>query len=112
MDLHETAVVVPGVEGAARIFAGQTQACALTKDGRVRCWGSNTQGELGIGKQSSDERAGDVKGIAGVADVCMASMHACARTEGGALYCWGGNVAGQVGDGTEERRLLPTRIQP
>ena len=111
MDLHKTVIDVAGLEPAVRIAAGQTQACALSKEGRVRCWGSNSQGELGVGKQSTDERAGEVKGISGVADVCAASMHACARTEAGGLYCWGGNVAGQVGDGTEERRLAPTRIK-
>jgi alpha-tubulin suppressor-like RCC1 family protein len=111
LDLHKAAIEVPGVDGAARIVAGQTQACALKTDGSVRCWGSNTQGELGIGKQSTDERAADVKGLTGVADLCMASMHACARTEAGAVYCWGGNVAGQIGDGSEQRRLLPTRLK-
>jgi alpha-tubulin suppressor-like RCC1 family protein len=110
MDLHKAPVEVTGLGAVARVIAGQTQACAILEDGSVRCWGSNTQGELAAGKLSTDERPTVARGLAGIADVCVASMHACAKTEGGAVYCWGGNVAGQVGDGSEARRLTPTAV--
>ncbi len=37
----------PGVNATA-LTAGAAFACALRTDGQIVCWGSNTEGELGI----------------------------------------------------------------
>lgn len=47
---------------ATRITAGYAHACALLDDGTVRCWGSNTAGQLGVG--DTDDR-GDEPGELG-----------------------------------------------
>ncbi len=50
---------VVGLDGAAALVcAGQGSSCAALSDGRVRCWGANSEGELGDG--STDERASPV----------------------------------------------------
>jgi len=41
--------VVAGVADAVSIVASDHSTCALRKDGRVLCWGSNTNGTLGDG---------------------------------------------------------------
>jgi alpha-tubulin suppressor-like RCC1 family protein len=84
--------------------------CAIVDEGALRCWGSNTDGELGRGVQSPTELPAPVVGISGVEDVALGADHACARTAGGDTYCWGSNANGQLGDGTKERRLKPTRV--
>ena len=40
---------VPQVTQAVELVVGFWHACALTEDGRVWCWGGNTEGELGRG---------------------------------------------------------------
>ena len=34
---------------APKIAAGHMHACALLKDGSVKCWGNNAGGQLGLG---------------------------------------------------------------
>lgn len=107
---HKKLVTVPGVGGVARLIAGEASTCALLSDGSVRCWGSNGEGELGLGTRSSDERPAHVTALAAVADVCLASAHGCALTKQNKLLCWGSNAFGQIGDGTKERRPTPTPV--
>lgn len=110
MDSHATAVDVPGLGSVKKLSAGETQTCALDANGSVTCWGNNSEGELGIGKTSSDERPTKMTGLSNVVEVCLASIHGCARTAGSDVYCWGTNTSGQLGDGTKEPRYAPTRV--
>ncbi|MDF2696817.1 MAG: regulator of chromosome condensation, partial [Labilithrix sp.] len=107
---HKKPVAVPGISGAVRIIAGEASTCALLGDGSVRCWGSNGEGELGLGMRSSDERPAKVTALSDVAHVCLASAHGCALTKQNQLLCWGSNAFGQLGDGTKERRPAPTPV--
>lgn len=110
IDPHKQLVTVPGVGGVARLVAGEASTCALLADGAVRCWGSNGEGELGLGTRSSDERPASVTALTAVEDVCLASAHGCALTKQSKLLCWGSNAFGQIGDGTKERRPAPTPV--
>ncbi len=110
MDSHATAVDVPGLGSVKKLSAGETQTCALDASGGVTCWGNNSEGELGIGKTSSDERPTKVSGLSNVVELCLASIHGCARTSGNDVLCWGTNTSGQLGDGTKEPRYAPTRV--
>ena len=101
---------VPGVAGAKKLVAGEASTCALLVDGTVRCWGSNGEGELGLGTRSQEEAPTRVGALEGVAQLCLASTHACALTSQGKLLCWGSNAFGQLGDGTKERRSVPTPV--
>lgn len=48
--LEETAPAVTApIDGAIGITAGGFQSCAFMADGRLRCWGSNQYGNLGVG---------------------------------------------------------------
>jgi alpha-tubulin suppressor-like RCC1 family protein len=107
---HDKPVALIGLPPIARLAAGESQACAVLADGSVRCWGHNSDGELGIGRVSDSERPSPVKLNGRVRELCMASLHACASTEDGKVYCWGDNSGGQLGDGTEDARTLPTEV--
>jgi alpha-tubulin suppressor-like RCC1 family protein len=93
-----------------KLFAGESAMCALLADGSARCWGSNGEGELGLGKKSSDERPSKVASVPDIAGMCLATSHGCALTKNKAILCWGANAAGQLGDGTNEKKLEPTRV--
>jgi alpha-tubulin suppressor-like RCC1 family protein len=107
---HKKPVAVPGISGVAKLVAGEASTCALLGDGSVRCWGSNGEGELGLGTRSPDERPARVTSLSDVEHICLASAHGCALTKGGKLLCWGSNAFGQLGDGTKERRSSPTPV--
>jgi len=93
--------LVAGVEGAVEIGAGERFACALAGTGEVYCWGSNSQGQLGIADNAGSSAAQRVRFRAAVAEpsviltgvdkLAVGRSHACARvasTHG--LVCWGG----------------------
>lgn len=109
-EMHKTPVTVPGVSAAVRLFAGESAMCALLADGSARCWGSNAEGELGLGKRSSDERPTKVASVPDIAGICLATSHGCALTKGKAIFCWGANADGQLGDGTKDKKLEPARV--
>lgn len=110
MDSHRKLVTVPGITGVVKITAGEASTCALLSDGSVRCWGSNGEGELGLGTRSPDERPAHVTALSDVEQLCLASAHGCALTKQSKLLCWGSNAFGQLGDGTKERRSAPTPV--
>lgn len=111
MDIHASPTEVPGLSGIDKLAAGETQVCARRADHTILCWGGNSQGELGIGTTSTEERPTALTGLKDVEDMCLASIHGCAKTRQGEVYCWGSNGAGQLGDGTREPRLTPTRVK-
>lgn len=90
--------VVPGLaSGVLRIGTGARHACALRSNGNVRCWGSNTLGEIGDGSTTTRRGPTDVVGLAaGVTALSVGRFHACAVLEG-AVRCWGANVGAQLG---------------
>ncbi|HMV65209.1 MAG TPA: hypothetical protein PKA64_00065, partial [Myxococcota bacterium] len=98
----------PGVT-ARRIDAGYHHTCALLTDGRIKCWGYNGYGQLGIGNTS---QIGDGAGEMGAAlaaidlgsrrfalDFAVGGDHTCALLDTGDVKCWGRNNAGQLGQG-------------
>ncbi len=107
---HKKPVTVAGIKGAENIFAGEASTCVVLGDGSVKCWGSNGDGELGLGSRSPDERPSVLTGLGEVQHVCLASSHGCALTKEKKLLCWGSNAFGQLGDGTKERRPSPNPV--
>jgi alpha-tubulin suppressor-like RCC1 family protein len=97
--------------GTASIQAGAVFSCALTTSGAVKCWGSNSNGELGDGTQTTQFAPVDVAGLSsGVTDLSVGWNHACAVTSTGGIQCWGANGGWQLGDGTQSNRSTPVNV--
>ncbi|APV51521.1 hypothetical protein BWI17_18600 [Betaproteobacteria bacterium GR16-43] len=94
----------------ASLMAGDNHTCALTTTGTVRCWGQNTNGQLGLGASSTTPTLtpADVPGLTGVVALAAGTSHTCALDGAGALKCWGQGSA--VGDGTTTNRPSPTSV--
>lgn len=82
-----------------RLAAGGWHTCALLKDGCVKCWGDNSDGQLGDGTRYQRSTVVDVAALAGVTAVAAGGLHTCALTSAGGVKCWGEGWDGQLGRG-------------
>lgn len=97
--------------GAIGIAAGSSHTCALTDVGGVRCWGSNSRGQLADGTTTDSPVSVAVSGLgSGIVAIAARSDHTCALATGGGVWCWGANYAGQLGDGTTTDSLVPVAV--
>lgn len=83
------------------ISAGEEFALALMDDGTVWAWGSNADGELGIGSRDIEHHPVpvQVQGLYNVKAVSSGSRYALALKGDGTVWMWGNNEFGQRGDG-------------
>jgi len=106
--------VVPGLQGpvqqvaAGRFGNGHASVCAIDASSQVRCWGSNTHGELGDGSPTASTRSPGAA-IAGLdADsLDAAGLQTCATAGNGEVRCWGYNAFGSIGDGVGGHASVP-----
>lgn len=90
------------------IAAGITHTCAIVAK-ELWCWGSNSNGELGVGNNSDSATPKKVSLPSPVTQVSGGYLFTCAVAADGA-YCWGRNNAGQLGDGTKNDSNVPVRV--
>ncbi len=95
-----TPVTVSGVTDAIEIAAGSDHSCALRTGGRVVCWGSNTDGQLGNGSTTNRTAPVNVSGLTDAVHIAAGGSHTCAIRASGAVVCWGRNRDGELGNGS------------
>ncbi len=87
--------------GQSTIGAGVMFACALTRQGRVACWGYNAERRCGV-SASDDLDVTEPRLVPGVEDgvsIAVGPSHACVLRRVGSVVCWGDNSYGALGRG-------------
>ncbi|TWW77365.1 putative E3 ubiquitin-protein ligase HERC3 [Takifugu flavidus] len=93
-------VPIPLPVPVIQVACGKSHSVALTKGGDVLSWGSNSFGQLGLGKGiQSQPRPALIYHLTGVAvsQVSAGATHTMVLTLPGLVYCCGANQSGQLG---------------
>jgi alpha-tubulin suppressor-like RCC1 family protein len=116
-------VPIPGLEGITQIAVGATHNLALTRDGHVMSWGTNSSGELGVGTRVTGWTPTMVTGLDWVVAIAAgdSSGHGVsgAVRQDGTVWMWGSGTSAMMGNGQGPtapddpagRNLLPTRVK-
>lgn len=102
--------VTPQGPAAIAIAGGGSHSCALLADGTVKCWGSNSHGQLGDGTYEPRTLPVTVVGLSGVRQIVADGDSSCAVLADGSVRCWGDNSNGSLGDGTTTGRPAPAQV--
>ncbi|XP_036006079.1 probable E3 ubiquitin-protein ligase HERC6 isoform X1 [Fundulus heteroclitus] len=93
-------VPIPMAIQIIQVACGNSHSLALTKGGDVFSWGSNSHGQLGLGKEVSlQHKPVLVCALTGVAvtRISAGGSHTLFLTLPGLVYCCGANKSGQLG---------------
>lgn len=109
------AVVLDNATGSAltnatAIASGSDHTCALINDGKVKCWGSNANGELGNGTLTNSNKAVEVSGLTNATAIAVGDNYSCALINDGSMKCWGLNSNYQLGNGTAVQSTTPVSV--
>lgn len=103
--------------GFKLLTVGNTHACANSEDSRLFCWGSNSDGQIGVGSSlpwfNSPQEITNINSawFLGYAKTFSGGSHNCSLDLAGHSVCWGKNQNGQLGDGTNSSKNLPSIFQ-
>jgi len=105
-----TQLAVRSITSAIAVTAGGAHACALLSSGGVRCWGRNSNGQLGDGTTNNSFVPTTIASLgtltAQASAVSAGDQHTCAIVQNPvslsppSVRCWGSNAYGQLGRGT------------
>jgi len=128
------------LEAVRQIATGDTRACALLRNGTVRCWGqSYPLGDVssltsitqisarggnycavrmdgrvlcwnGIPRDAMQPALVPVTGITTAVEVAAGANHACARLADNSVVCWGTGTSGQLGNGMTANSTTPVVV--
>lgn len=102
------------VEGFVSVSTGENHSCAISTVGSSWCWGSNSDGQLGIGELSTSSYPVATYLLPNLQKVTIlesGGSHSCLLTTQGNLICWGLNDVGQVGDTQSDTGTVPHYIE-
>ena len=102
---------------AIAISAGYSHTCAILDNGDLKCWGKDSDGQLGYGGSVNNLNAPSSTAIDLGTDrtavgITAGHSHTCAILNNSDLKCWGKDNYGQLGDGgtTNQNQGSPVSV--
>ena len=99
---------------AIQISLGQYFSCAILNNQKLKCWGDNVRGSLGLGTKENMLYRFDLMGEnlpfidfgenRTVKEISVYGRHACVILDNGSVKCWGDNSDGALGLGDKNNR--------
>ena len=89
-----------------------SHTCAILNNDKVKCWGSNSDGQIGDGTSGTNRLTPtDVSlGSSTVKQICLGRKHTCAIMNDDNVKCWGKGNAGQLGNDATTDKTTPTAV--
>jgi hypothetical protein len=95
--------------GANESYLGYSGVrCGITTARAIRCWGTNSAGQLGTGDTTSFLTPRAIQSTASFNRVVVGGSYACALADAGELWCWGRGGSAQ----TSPDQWLPSQRNP
>ena len=95
----------------SKITTGVYHSCSINREGVLRCWGDNRDGQLGITGSAQYLFAQVIDDGVAYKEVSAGQYHTCGITTSGVLKCWGDNGSYQLGTGDGVSASSPTIIE-
>lgn len=108
--LFSRPVEVKDISNAVAVAAGWEHVCVVLSNGRVKCWGGNSEGQLGDGTVNIQTTPVEVKGISDAVAITTGIAHTCAVLSNGTVKCWGTDSFGGKGKIYGFNSLTPVEI--
>ena len=103
-----------------KIYGGHVSTyhyCVIFEGGKLKCWGENTSGQLGIGginnRGDNDNEMGSSLPFVNLGSgrsavqVALCDSHTCAILDNGDIKCWGAGSNGRLGYGNIQNKKTP-----
>jgi alpha-tubulin suppressor-like RCC1 family protein len=109
-------VAVLGITDAKAVASDNdgNSFCAVLSTGHMKCWGDNTDGELGNGTTTTSDIPVAVKNITAATAVVGGAFGGaegfCALLSTSHVDCWGYNADGELGNGTTTNSDVPVAV--
>jgi alpha-tubulin suppressor-like RCC1 family protein len=98
------------VDGFGSPANGASGFCALDPDGAAYCWGTNTEGQLGVGDSVPRAEPSRVVGGVKFKSIAASETHTCAIALDASTWCWGRGTTGALGNGEFGSSAVPVRV--
>ncbi len=108
------------LSNVSKIDLNGIHSCAILEDKTVKCWGSNSSGQLGNNSTTNSPTSVDVSGLSGVSQIALGGSYTCAAlvddtnttgiNEAGTVKCWGNNNYGELGNNSTTDSLIPVDV--
>jgi alpha-tubulin suppressor-like RCC1 family protein len=92
------------------LSSGGSHTCALSSEGRVLCWGDNSEGQLGDGNIADSSAPVLALGIHDTVALSAGFAHTCAVLNTGKVFCWGSGKFGQLGNSSFASSRVPVEV--